>query len=105
MPPVHVLPHVLRAGGIPAGLGVLLGLILGWPREDAVVTPPFGSAGSGPLEVGPTYHNAIGGSDLALGSAVGSMLFLVIVLALVGLAIGYVLVVAGVVKKDELGME
>ncbi|MEA2255404.1 MAG: hypothetical protein QOG35_1449 [Solirubrobacteraceae bacterium] len=80
---------------------MVLALVLGWPREDSRL--PSGSFD--PTTLGTTYHSAIVGSGHTLEGAVGPMLLLAIVLALVGLGVGYVLVELGVVKKDDLGAE
>jgi hypothetical protein len=97
MPPVHVVPHILHAGGIPAIAGAIVAVFLSWPQQDASLTA------SSVLE--PTkYHSALGGSGLGLEAAVGAMIVWVIVFALAGLAIGWVLVATGVVTKEEAGI-
>jgi hypothetical protein len=100
VPPIHVLPHIVRAGGIPAGIGVVIALFLGWPQADVVLP----SVGSSALTLLPTYHNSLGGSGMTQEAAFGTMAGWAIGMALVGLLIGFVLIQLGVAKKDELGM-
>jgi hypothetical protein len=92
MPPVHLLPHIVRAGGIPAGIGAVLALYLGWPHADPAVFPA-------------TYHSHVVGAGQTLEGAVGAMVALAIVLGLVGLGVGRVLVALGLAREDELGGE
>ena len=98
MPPVHVIPHIFHAGGIPAIAGAILAAFLTWPQAEASV------GASSVLE--PTkYHSALGGSGLELEAAIGAMFMWVIIFALAGLAIGWFLIAAGIVTKDEAGIE
>jgi hypothetical protein len=94
MPPVHVLPHILYAGGIPAMVGLVVGAILSWPQAD-VATGPFGIT---------SYHNSLGGAHMTIEAATGYLIGFGILGALAGLAVGYLLIALGVVEKDELGI-
>jgi hypothetical protein len=98
MPPVHVVPHILRAGGIPAIIGAVIAVALSWPQREMVI------GSSSPFEA-VKYHSTLSGSGLELEAAIGLMIGWVILFALAGLAIGQLLVAAGLVKKDELGVD
>jgi hypothetical protein len=95
VPPLHFIPHILRGGGIPAAIGLVVAGVLAWPQSDVVTTAPFVT----------TYHNQLGGSGLELESAVGLMIGFCIIGALVGLAVGAALIALGVVEKKDLGIE
>jgi hypothetical protein len=95
MPPVHTIPHILKIGGIPAGIGVVIALVLCWPQSD----PSTGLLGA------TTYHNSLGGSGMTAEGAVGVMIGACIAFGIGGFLIGALLVALGVTNKKDLGME
>ena len=94
MPP-HLGVEAVRVGGVPAVLGVIAGLILGWPRADPS-TGPFGMT---------TYHSTLSGSGKSLEAAVGLMVTYTVGFALAGLVVGLILVAMGIANNKDLGME
>ena len=96
-PPVHLLPHVLKAGGIPAVIGAVVAGVLSFPQGETSVNA-FGIAVT-------TYHSSLTGSGLTAEAAVFAMIGCAIVGALIGLAVGFFLLATGVVQAKDLGME
>ena len=96
MPPVHVIPHIIHAGGIPAGIGLLLAGILAWPQSEVAVTNSV---------VVTSYHNSLGGAGMTLEGATGVLIGALICGALAGLAVGYLLIAAGLFKREDLGID
>jgi len=90
------LVHVLKAGGGPALIGLVIAVVLGWPKEDA--------AQSGGLALA-TYHSTLIGHGHELNEAVERMLGYGVLFAAIGFVVGYALIQLGVVTKDELGID
>src|SRR5690242_16620142 len=96
-PPVHLLPHVLKAGGVPAAIGAVIAGFLSFPQSETSVNS-FGV-------VVTTYHSSLTGAGLTAQAAVFGMIGYVIVGALIGLAVGFLLVATGISRPKDLGME